>query len=83
VLVLHVRAGSGAATAGIEPLQINRRGEILQVDLIVACDQVPVKTQNDLFRVLDQREIGDSVQVQIKRNNKTFVVDVTLQELSE
>ncbi len=83
VLVYQVIPGSGAHKAGIEPPRIDQRGRILQADLIVACDKVPVKTQNDLFRVLDQYDIGDTVQVQIQRNSETIDMNVVLQEIGE
>jgi S1-C subfamily serine protease len=81
VLVRGVRPGSGAQKAGIQPPKRDRYGNLMQVDLIIACDNVPVEIQNDLFRVLDQHEIGDTVRFKILRNDKTFDVDVTLQEL--
>lgn len=80
VLVRAVRRGSGAHAAGIEPPQVDRAGS-LQVDVIVACDNVPIESQNDLFRVLDQRKIGDTVRVKVERNGSPFEVSVTLQEL--
>ncbi len=80
VLVLAVEPGSGAQKAGIEPPQFDRFRNPIQVDLIIACDNVPVEIQNDLFRVLDQHEIGDTVKVRIQRNDKFFDANVTLQE---
>ena len=80
VLVGEVLPGSGAQKAGIESPKIDRRGNLLQADLIVACDSVSVETQNDLYRILDQHEIGDTVLVKVQRNNKAFEVQVTLQE---
>jgi S1-C subfamily serine protease len=80
VLVLRVSPGSGAEKAGIQSLRIDQRGNLVQADLIVACDNVPVESQNDLYRILDGHDIGDTVLVEVRRNNKTFKVNVTLQE---
>ncbi|MCF7975030.1 MAG: trypsin-like peptidase domain-containing protein [Phycisphaerae bacterium] len=81
ILVRGVNPGSGAQKAGIKPPQLDRFGYPVQVDLIIACDNVPVETQNDLFRILDQHEIGDTVKVRIRRNDKTFEANVILQDL--
>lgn len=80
VLVGKVWPGGGAQQAGIESLRIDRRGNLVQADLIVACEDVVVENQNDLYRILDQHEIGDTVRVKVQRNNKTFEAEVTLQE---
>ncbi len=83
VFVYQVVPGSVAQKAGIEPLKTDQRGRILQADLIVACDNTPIRTQNDLFRVLDQHEIGDTVSVKVQRNSEIFEVNVVLQELDD
>jgi S1-C subfamily serine protease len=80
VLVGEVLPGGGAQKAGIKSLEIDRGGRILQADLVVACDNVPVETQNDLYRILDRHEIGDSVLVKVQRNNRAFEVEVILQD---
>jgi S1-C subfamily serine protease len=83
VMVLSVTPGSGAHRAGIESPKVDRRGRLVQADLIVGCDGLPVENQMDLFRILDQHSIGDTVKVRIVRNDRTFDVDVVLQALNE
>jgi S1-C subfamily serine protease len=82
VLVLSVQPDSAAAQAGIRPTKRDEDGNIVLGDLIVAIDNTPVKTNNDLFSALEQHKVGDQVTVRVSRDGKTVDLPVTLGEVS-
>ncbi len=82
VLVLSVARGSAAEKAGLQPTRVDARGGITLGDVIVAIDGEPVEELRDLFRILDGHEVGDTVQLRIRRGNSRISVEVTLQDLS-
>lgn len=51
-------------------------------DTITAIDDNVIETYADLSKVLDSKEVGDTVKVTINRNNKVMEVEVTLQQTS-
>jgi S1-C subfamily serine protease len=80
VLIVNVARGSGAATAGLRGIQRTEMGDIELGDIIVGIDNDKVGNSDDLFRVLDRHQIGETVQVQIWRDGKRMSVPVRLME---
>jgi putative serine protease PepD len=80
VLIVQVARGSGAATAGLRGLQPTENGDVELGDIIVGIDNDKVANSDDLFRVLDKHEVGQSVQVHILRNGRRMSVPVRLME---
>ena len=80
VLIVQVARGSGAASAGLRGLQQTEMGDIELGDIIVGIDSEKVANTDDLFRVLDKHQIGDTVQVAIWRNSRRMSVPVRLSE---
>ncbi|KAG2485859.1 hypothetical protein HYH03_015442 [Edaphochlamys debaryana] len=69
VLVLEVPKGSPAAAAGLKPTKRDPfSGNLVLGDIITAIDGKPVKNYSDLVGVLDDKRVGDTVQVQILRS---------------
>jgi putative serine protease PepD len=83
VLIVQVARGSGAATAGLRGFQQTEMGDIELGDIIVGVDNDKVANSDDLFRVLDKRQIGETVQVAIWRNGRRMTVPVRLSESAE
>jgi S1-C subfamily serine protease len=83
VLIVNVARGGGAANAGLRGLQQTEMGDIELGDIIVGIDNDTVGNSDDLFRVLDKHQIGDTVQVQIWRDGKRMSVPVRLTELPD
>ncbi len=81
VLILNVRPGSAAEKVGLRPTREDSFGRIIPGDLIVGADGKAIRNANDLFRVLDAHEIGDTVQFTIVRNNRKSDVDIQLQAI--
>ncbi|HKN84741.1 MAG TPA: trypsin-like peptidase domain-containing protein [Pyrinomonadaceae bacterium] len=83
VLIIQVMRGSGAAQAGLRGLQQTDTGDIELGDIIVGIDNDKVTNSDDLFRVLDKHQIGETVQAQIWRDGKRVSVPVRLMESPE
>jgi len=82
VLIVGVTPGSGAEKAGLRPTERDARGRLILGDLIVGADGKPVRNTNDLFRILDNQKVGDTIRLTILRDERKVEVDVTLQTLS-
>ena len=80
VLIYQVARGGGAATAGLRGVQQTETGDVELGDIIVGIDNEKVANSDDLFRVLDKHQIGDTVQVQIWRDGRRMSVPVRLME---
>jgi S1-C subfamily serine protease len=75
--VWRVESGSAAEKAGLRPLVESRSG--VAVDEIVAIDGVEVRSQQNLFDVLDQKDVGDTVVLLVRRGSKRTEIPVQLQ----
>lgn len=80
VLIVQVARGSGAAAAGLRGLQPTENGDVELGDIILGIDNDKVANSDDLFRVLDKHQVGETVQVQILRNGRRMTLPVRLME---
>jgi S1-C subfamily serine protease len=80
VLIIQVARGSGAAQAGLRGMQQTEMGDVELGDIIVGIDNDKVGNSDDLFRVLDKHQIGETVQVHIYRDGRRMSVPVRLME---
>jgi S1-C subfamily serine protease len=83
VLIIQVGRGTGAAAAGLRGMQQLETGDIELGDIIVAIDNDKVANSDDLFRVLDKHQIGQTVQVHIWRSGRRMSVPVRLMESAD
>ncbi|PIG94046.1 HhoA/HhoB/HtrA family serine endopeptidase [Gloeocapsopsis sp. IPPAS B-1203] len=72
VLVVRVVPNSPAAAGGI------RRG-----DVIVQVDRQPVATAEELQSIVDNSQVGQTLQIKVQRNNKTQQLSVRTGELED
>jgi S1-C subfamily serine protease len=77
VLIMSVEPGSGAAQAGLRATEQTEDGVQLG-DVIVRVDGETINGTDDLTRVLDRHQVGDSVQVEVVRNGRRVNVPVRL-----
>ncbi len=82
VLTVEVAEGSAAAAAGLVGTRRNRQGQLILGDIIVGIEQEPVGSLDDLMRLLEQYQVGDTVSVVIVRNGQRATLPVTLQALN-
>jgi putative serine protease PepD len=84
LLVMQAEPGGSAERAGIqggnERAQLGRQVILIGGDVITAIDGQPVKSRDDLDRVLNSKNLGDTVQVEFYRNGRKQRVNVTLLE---
>jgi S1-C subfamily serine protease len=79
VLVLSVSSKGAAARAGIRPTTRDAQGRVRLGDLIVAIDGKKIASSNDLYLVLEQYKVGDTVTVTLLRDGKQQALRVTLE----
>jgi S1-C subfamily serine protease len=82
VLILGVVPQGPADKAGLRPTRRTAIGEIRLGDVIVAIDGKPTQSTKDLFGVLEQHKVGDTVTVTILRDGQRHDVEVTLDDVS-
>lgn len=80
VLIWQVAPGGAAASAGLRGLQQTEDGDVEIGDIIVGIDSDKVSNSDDLSRILDKRQVGETVNVQIFRNGRRMSVAVRLAE---
>jgi S1-C subfamily serine protease len=80
VLIWTVRAGGAAANAGLKGLAQTEEGDIELGDIIVAIDSQKISNNDDLYRLLDKHQIGDTVNVEVIRRGRRTTVPVRLTE---
>lgn len=78
LLLYTVANGGPAYTAGLRGLSRDAQGDLAIGDVITSIDGQEIGDLDDLYRYLDKKQIGDTVQVQAYRNGKTMTVPVRL-----
>jgi S1-C subfamily serine protease len=80
VLVLDVGPNSTAAEAGLQPTRRTPFGEIILGDIIVAIDDRPIKSTNDLLLAFEKYEVGQEVTLTVLRNQSQQKIRVKLEQ---
>jgi S1-C subfamily serine protease len=78
VIIGRVNAGGSAALAGLRGLRQTEDGDFVLGDVIVAINNEKVRDKDDIYKILDRHQIGDTVQVQVFRDNGLVTVPVKL-----
>jgi S1-C subfamily serine protease len=81
VLIIDVPADSAAGSAGLHGTTAGQGGRWILGDVIVGIDGTRIRSSSDLFRVLDNHEVGDTVTLTVERGGQRREVRVTLQAL--
>ena len=74
LLVYNLVPGGSAERAGLRGL--TQDGSI--GDILLSVDGQPTNDTDDLYRLLDKKQIGDTVQVEVYRNGRNVTVPVKL-----
>ncbi len=77
-LVLVVEPGSPAEQAGLRPTQRDGYGRLILGDVIVGVDGAPVSGPLDLYRILDRKNVGDTVRLRFRRGREELEVTTAL-----
>lgn len=78
VALVQVSPGGPAARAGLQPFSRARDGSIVAGDIIVAINDEPVASLDDMLTLLERRQPGDSVTLSVSRNGRGRKVQVQL-----
>lgn len=81
-LVLQVPGNSLAAKAGLLPTSRGFGGNIILGDIITSVDDKPVKNKVELYKVLDDYNVGDKVILKILRGSENVELPIVLEEKS-
>jgi S1-C subfamily serine protease len=81
VLILTISPNTTAEKAGLHGTERNDLGKIVLGDLIIASDGEPIRTMDDLLRIIDKHKVGDTVQLTILREGKKMDVKANLESL--
>jgi len=82
VLVVDAAPKGAAAKAGIRPTQRDVQGRVRLGDVIAAIDGKKIESVNDLFLILEQYKVGETVTVTVLRDGNRQQVKVTLEALN-
>lgn len=83
LLVRGVLNGGAASSAGIRGLSQDSSGEVILGDIITSVDGEKMSDLDDLYRYLDKKQIGDTVQVAVYRSGRTLTIPVKLVPLPQ
>ena len=83
VLILNVIEGGGAEKAGLKATTQSANGKISLGDIIKKVEGKNVEDSSDLFRILDAKVVGDTVNVTVDRDGKDLDFEVTLGALTQ
>lgn len=78
VVIWQVAPGEAAANAGLRGLTQTENGDVEIGDIIVGVDGEKIANNDDLYRILDKHQVGDTVQMQIFRNGRRTTVPLRL-----
>jgi S1-C subfamily serine protease len=79
-MIMDLVPNGGAEKAGLKALEQTRSGEIIFGDIIIAIDNKPVQSNNDLYLILEKYKPEDKVEVLFIRDERKQKVFITLTE---
>lgn len=80
--IAKVQKGSSADRVGLKPARQTSRGRIHLGDIIQSVDGEPIRSFDDLARILDRHQVGDTVPIEIRRNKTTHTLSIKLQAIN-
>ncbi|XP_010925542.2 protease Do-like 1, chloroplastic [Elaeis guineensis] len=81
VLVLDAPANGPAGKAGLQPTKRDAYGRLILGDIITSVNGKKVTNGSDLYRILDQCKVGDTVTVEVLRGDHKEKFPVVLEPM--
>ncbi len=81
IIISHVDEKGSAATAGLKGMTQDQYGRYYIGDVIIAVDGQEVNALDDIYQVLDKKQIGDTVEIKYNREGKEYKTKVKLKAL--
>ncbi|CAM6101783.1 unnamed protein product [Calypogeia fissa] len=78
VLVLDAPPSGPAGKAGLKPTTRDNYGRLVLGDVITSLNGQKVANGSDLYKILDRCKVGETVEVEVLRGDKTVKIPVTL-----
>jgi S1-C subfamily serine protease len=82
-LVLQVVPNSPAQKAGLRGTRKDQDQNIILGDIIAGIDDQPVKSNDDLYEVIEKHKVGDTVKVAYLRDGQQHQAQVTLAQVAD
>lgn len=79
VVIESVENGGPAAKAGLRGLQEDPRVGIRIGDVITAVNNKKVKNYDDLYNILSEKKVGETVKIEYRRMGRILSKDITLE----
>src|ERR1700730_824610 len=83
VLIVEMLPGGAAANAGLHGTTQTENGDFELGDIIIGIDGEKVNNTDDLSRILEKRQVGNTVNVEIVRNGRRMSLPVRLTEATD
>ena len=77
-MIYQIARGGAGATAGLRGVTQDENGDIALGDVIISLDGEKVGNSDDLYRLLEKHQVGQTVSVEIVRNGRRLTVPVRL-----
>ena len=77
-MIWQIARGGAGANAGLRGVTQTENGDFELGDIIISLDGEKVGNSDDLYRLLEKHQVGQTVQVEILRNGRRLTVPVRL-----
>ena len=78
LLIRNVQPGGAAEKAGLKGISQDQYGDIVLGDIVLAVDSEKMNDLDSLYQFLDKKQIGDTVQIKVYRDEKEITIPVQL-----
>ena len=82
LIVSYIDDKGGAAKAGLKGMTQDKYGRVYLGDIILKVDGKEVNTLDDIYQVLEEKKIGDSVDVEFRRDGNMKNTKIQLTAIS-
>lgn len=83
LIIWTVQPGGPAANAGLKGLAQTEEGDVEIGDIIVSIAGEKVANADDMYRILDKHQLGETVNVEVMRSGRKMTVAVRLSEIPD
>lgn len=77
-MIWQIARGGAGAAAGLRGVTQTENGDVELGDIIVSLDGEKVANSDDLYRLLEKHQVGQTVQLEVVRNGRRLTVPVRL-----
>ncbi len=77
-MIWQIARGGAGASAGLRGVAQTENGDFELGDIIISIDGEKVGNSDDVYRLLEKHQVGQTVQVEIVRNGRRLTVPVRL-----